>query len=279
MGRKLCFLSIFALIVSVPAYASNRYYADNQLEPTPGFAWDWSLGAGYYIEDSYLTGLDAYDDGIEPDLQLTMNYDRFYLDIDRSQLSGNLIVGFSLVDKFDWGVDLIATNTQAGFDETGLKIYNNKVIPELAGVRKRRFDMDAGLRLSRRFDESQLSFELLQDVSGSHNGLIANAFASHIIPWHNWELRAGGGVSIFSSDFTDYYFGIRGDEARTDRPVYHPGSGYSLIVEFHAEYPLSKDWVFYMGWMSTWFSQAISDSPIVSQSYQHKAKVGMRYVF
>ncbi len=50
--------------------ASNRYYADNTLKPTNGFAWDWSAGAGYYIEDSYLVGMDSYNDGLELDLNL-----------------------------------------------------------------------------------------------------------------------------------------------------------------------------------------------------------------
>nr|WP_306287387.1 hypothetical protein [Pseudoalteromonas sp. WY3] len=32
------------------------------LEPIQGFAWDWSAGTGYYIEDSYLIGMDSYDE-------------------------------------------------------------------------------------------------------------------------------------------------------------------------------------------------------------------------
>ena len=50
------------------------------------------------------------------------------------------------------------------------------------------------------------------------------------------------------------------------------------MFEFHAEYPINQDWVFLAGWLTTWFSKEIDDSPIISQGYQHKAKVGVRYV-
>ena len=109
-----------ASFLSFQSQASNRYYADNTLEPTQGFAWDWSAGAGYYVEDSYLIGLDSYDDGIELDLSLAISYENFYLDFDHNQLSGGLVVGYSLIDKFDWGLDILGTNTQAGFDDKGL---------------------------------------------------------------------------------------------------------------------------------------------------------------
>ncbi|GAA69547.1 MULTISPECIES: MipA/OmpV family protein [Pseudoalteromonas] len=259
--------------------ASNRYYADNTLEPTQGFAWDWSAGAGFYIEDSYLVGIESYDKGVELDLSLAVSYDKFYLDFDHNQLSGGLVIGYSLIDKFDWGLDILGTNTQAGFDEKGLGFYNHGVIKELQGIKKRNYDFDVGLRLSRRFENSQFSFEYLHDVSGAHNGWVINSFFSHILPWRNWEFRSGVGLSAYSADFTNYYFGIDSDEATSLRPVYSSNASTSIIFEFHAEYPISQDWVFLSGWLTTWFSKEIDDSPIISQGYQHKAKVGLRYVF
>ncbi len=115
-----CAALLFALIFSGQSTASNRYYADNTLEPTTGFAWDWSAGAGYYIEDSYLVGMNSYDVGAELDLSLAVSYDNFYLDFDHNQLSGGLVLGYSLINKYDWGLDLLGTNSQAGFDEQGL---------------------------------------------------------------------------------------------------------------------------------------------------------------
>jgi len=54
---------------------------------------------------------------------------------------------------------------------------------------------------------------------------------------------------------------------------------FCIMLEFHAEYPLNQDWVFLAGWLTTLFSKEIDDSPIISQGYQHKAKLGVRYVF
>ena len=159
---KLILLSM-CLWINTSA-ASNRYYADNTLEPTSGFAWDWSAGAGYYIEDSFLVGMDSYNDGLELDLNLALSYDRFYLDIDHSQLSGGVIVGYSIIEQFNWELDLIGTNVQAGFDDTGLDFYNTGTIEELAGINARKYDFNTGLRLARRFENSQISFEYLHDI-------------------------------------------------------------------------------------------------------------------
>lgn len=277
--QKLLSLLICVGLWSTPSTASNRYYADNNLEPTSGFAWDWSAGTGYYVEDSYLVGMDSYNDGLELNINLAVSYDRFYLDIDQSQLSGGVIIGYSLLNKYDWDLDILATNVQAGFDETGLDFYNNGVIYELIGIHSRKYDFDTGLRLSRRFENSQISLEYLHDISNAHNGWVINSFFSHILPWRNWEFRTGVGISAYSADFTNYYFGITADEAWATRPVYKTNSAMNLIFEFHAEYPIDHHWVFLGGWLSTWFSDEITNSPIVSQSYQHKAMVGVRYVF
>ena len=276
-SRAILFFCLSLLATS--SYASNRYYADNTLEPSQGFAWDWGVGAGYYIEDSYLVGMDSYNDGFEPDIHLALSYEHFYLDYDQSQLSGGLTIGYSVVDKFEWGLDLVGTNIQSGFDETGLAFYEEDVIEELAGIKSRNYDFDVGLRLSRRFDNSQISFEYLHDMSGAHNGWVMNSFFSQIIPWRNWEFRSGIGLSAYSEDFTNYYFGITPSAANSNRPVYTPSTASSLIFEFHAEYPINQNWVFLTGWLSTWFSDDIHHSPIVSQEYQHEAKVGLRYVF
>ena len=129
--QKLLLLLISVSLWSTSSNASNRYYADNTLEPTSGFAWDWSAGAGYYVEDSYLVGMDSYSDGLELDINLAVSYERFYLEIDHSQLSGGIIIGYSIINKYNWDLDILGTNMQAGFDETGLDFYSSGVVPEL----------------------------------------------------------------------------------------------------------------------------------------------------
>ncbi|MDP5213752.1 MipA/OmpV family protein [Pseudoalteromonas tunicata] len=279
VNSKFKYLLLLALFCFNSAQASNRYYADNALEPTEGFVWDWSFGLGYYVANSYLAGVDPFTDGPEINVNLAVSYNKFYFDADNSQLSGNFTLGYSLVDKYDWGLDIIGTNLQDGFNQFGTYYNRNTIVEELAGIKTRDSDFDVGFRLTRRISDSQLSFELLQDVSGSHHGWAFNSFVSNIQTWRNWEFRAGAGLNFYSAEFVDYYFGISNEEVTATRPLYQPGIGVNLVAEFHAEYPINENWVFLAGWLSTWFSTSISESPIVSEKYQHKAKVGVRYVF
>ena len=109
MNKLTITLLFIAILVSAPSQASNRLYADNTLEASDGFTWDWSFGAGYYIDKHYLQGVD-YQDGLELNINIAINYDKFYFDVDNSQLSGGLTVGYNLVDKYDWSLDLFAIN-------------------------------------------------------------------------------------------------------------------------------------------------------------------------
>ncbi|SFB91519.1 MipA/OmpV family protein [Pseudoalteromonas denitrificans] len=271
-------MCLIALFSTMTTNASNRLYADNELEPTQGFDWDWSFGASHFIQDSYLISTDSFEQGLELDLNLAISYNKFYLDLDNTQISGTFLLGYSLIDKYDWGLDIIGTNFQKGFSESGYN-YDDDIKPDLAGISTREYDFNIGMRLSRRFKDTQVSFELLKDISGAHDSWLFNSFISRIQIWKNWEFRTAAGINIYSEKFTQYYYGISPEEERSFRAQYRPDNGFSALIEFHAEYPLSEHWVFMSGILSTWFSGAIGNSPIITQSYQHKAKVGVRYVF
>jgi outer membrane scaffolding protein for murein synthesis (MipA/OmpV family) len=274
------FLVLLILLLGTPTcFASNRLYADNSLQPNDGFSWDWTFGTGYYYEDPYLIGFDNQNNGIELNLNIALSYDRFYLDFDRSQLTGGLIIGYNVVENEKWALDLIGLNIQSSIDEYGTDTFSGDLIPELEGITTRKGDFNTGLRLSRINGDTLLSFELLHDVSGNHGSPIVNLFISHIEPWRNWEFRSAFGISYFSHAYATYYFGVSESEARPERPVYRGDDTLALQFEFHSEYPLSQHWTFLSGVLTTWFTEGISESPLVKQSHQLKAKVGIRYVF
>ena len=272
-------ISYFCLLASFSAAASNRLYSDNTLMPTKGFSWDWTFGASSYIETPYLIGMPERHTGIELDLTLSISYNNFYFDLDKSQLSGGIILGYTLSEVDNWQFDIIGTQVQKGFDQTGLELYESTILPELVGIKTREYDFNVGLRLSKRFTDSQFSIELLNDISDAHDGWVLSSFFSHIIPWRNWEFRSAVGLNAYSPEFTDYDFGVSKDEATSVRPHYNANTSLSLVMELHAEYPLNENWIFLAGWMSTLYSDDIKDSPLIRQGYHHKAKVGVRYVF
>ena len=85
--KKLTLLAIAIYLLSATnANASNRLYADNTLEASDGFVWDWSIGAGYFIDKHYLQGVE-YQNGFELNINLAINYDKFYFDIDHGSVT------------------------------------------------------------------------------------------------------------------------------------------------------------------------------------------------
>lgn len=271
--------SLLLLLMAFTSQASNRLYADNNLDSSDGFLWDWTFGAEYYHEAPFLVGLENDNNGLEFNVNLALSYNDFYLDFDQSQLTGGAVLGYKLFDSEPWTLDIIAVQLQSGFDEYGGAIYSGPLIKELEGITPRQADYDAGLRLTRTNGDTQLNLEILHDIAGAHQSLIVSTFISHIRPWKNWEFRSGVGLSYYPKTYTNYYFGVTPEEVRAFRPVFEASNAFAMQFEFHAEYPLSRHWVFLGGWLTTWFSSGIGDSPLVEQPYQHKAKVGIRYVF
>ncbi len=137
----------------------------------------------------------------------------------------------------------------------------------------------AGLHFETGFSGWETELEVLQDLSGEHDGQEVELSVAY--PYHvgGFELRPGLSLTWLSEKTVDYFYGVSSSEARADRPTYDPSSSYEIELELMVQRPIYGDLtaVCIIG-VST-FGSEIKDSPLVDEDYGFGGIIGLMYTF
>jgi outer membrane protein len=272
------------------AHASDEIDPDLETETSfwDDFLWDASVGAGFDFNQNVLDTYDHNQLGIFVDINFSLEYKRFYLEVQRSTLPGGSIIGFHLWQGELWTIDVIGSNYAIGFDENGsysdsfegddyhLQDESNNV---LTGITPRVGDFNVGLKFYREFSDYNFSSELVHDIRSTHNSWMSRNIVSKALLAGNWDLIGGVGFDIYSAKMANYYYGISEDEVNDLRSFYKPGLSGSVFTQLSAEYPISEHWIYHSAVSIGAVSNSIKKSSIVSSDPRVVIDMGVRYVF
>jgi MipA family protein len=137
----------------------------------------------------------------------------------------------------------------------------------------------AGLEFEGRYAGWEASLEILQDISGEHDG--QEIELSLVYPWMTagFELRPGLSLTWMSKKTVDYLFGVSAGEARANRPVYSPGSSFEIGAELMIQRPLFGNFTGVGIIEISTFGNEITDSPLVDEDYEIEGVIGVMYKF
>ena len=216
-------------------------------------------------------------------LLVDLYYKGFFIQTDHRRVEGMAAsheIGYQLVNKNKWGLDLLYKSYIYGFDPELIAEYADVKNNILEGMTTRHDANGVGLRYSRFFDDAVLSMDVASIVSFSAgDDWVAEAFYSHLIPYKNWDLHLGVGLSYYTKDTVDYYLGIRPHEVNARRPEYEAEAGYRSEVEFLAQRPINENWMLNVGINHTHYDSSIRKSPIVKRNNVTVFTVGVLYAF
>ncbi len=151
--------------------------------------------------------------------------------------------------------------------------------PFLEGMEDRRKSADLGVELTWERERFGLRLTPTVDVLGRSDGaeMALEAFAPLRFGPVRVEPRVG--VTWASSGLTDYYYGVRSDEARPGRPEYRPGSTLNGTVGVFVFSPI-RGRVLFQGFLQLErLGPEIEDSPIVSDATALTAFGAVSYRF
>ncbi|OMH26588.1 MipA/OmpV family protein [Motiliproteus sp. MSK22-1] len=164
------------------------------------------------------------------------------------------------------------TSTGSGFDSGDSTFFT--------GMAERDTSIDLGLSISYQLGNGTLNAAWLHDISGSHKGFVADFSYSHLLSFGDYaEFSPAVGINYLSKDYSDYYFGVRNNEATANRAAYkadaavNPYIGYELLV------PLDENWQLIHTANYTWLSSEIKDSSIVNRDNTWMMMLGVTYSF
>jgi outer membrane scaffolding protein for murein synthesis (MipA/OmpV family) len=270
------------------SFCSALVLADDDTQTTApdnsgDFRWELMFGLGAVVEHSLLEGVhnNEFEDYLDIAILLDMSYKGFYIRSNRrraSELFGE--IGYELVAKEDWGLDIIRKVYIPGFDPESITRNQDSPVPMQQGLTERMYGGGTALRYSHYQDDAIFTIEAayLDSIKGSNTWLI-DSFYSHLLPYRNWDFYLGAGLSFYSAQINQYFIGVAPGEVSTTRAAYQPGAGFRAQLEVLAQYPLSQGLSFNTGITQSFYSDNISDSPLFARQHVTQFMVGLRYVY
>jgi hypothetical protein len=229
-----------------------------------------------------------FEDFFQLGLLLDMSYKGFFIQSNSRRSStalGSAELGYQLTVQDDWHLDVILKAYLHGYDPEEIIKGQEKDIPQLDGLALRNPTGGIALRYSRFFDNAifYIDFAAARAVADGDgkdaSGLIIDSFYSYLLPYRNWDIYLGAGLTYYDQALFDYYIGIDADEANINRPLYEADSGFRGQLEVYAQYPLSQSWSFNAGITQTFYASDIKKSPLVDKNMLTQMMVGVLYVF
>jgi outer membrane scaffolding protein for murein synthesis (MipA/OmpV family) len=223
-----------------------------------------------------------------PGILVDLSYKGFFLQSNQrrsNMLLGGTEFGYQLLVKENWQIDIIGKAYMQGYDSESLIENGGGDKEELAGLREREGTGGIALRYSYYFDDALFTLDLAsahtgEDENNKHvSGIVVDSFYSYLLPYRNWDIYLGAGLTYFDQAIVDYYIGVSPGEVTDIRPEYTAEDGFRGQLEVYAQYPLSASWSFNAGITQSVFSKEVKNSPIVDTNQTTQVMVGVLYVF
>lgn len=154
--------------------------------------------------------------------------------------------------------------------------YKNSDAPILNGMENRNGAFWYGPALAWKSAFGTLSADYLL---GGNKGERARIDFSKSFDFGHVSVEPYAGVEWLSSDYVNYYYGVRASEARAGRPEYTGKAAYETSVGTRVNYSITRHQKVVLDVGVSHFTSGISDSPIVGRSYIPGARLGYIYQF
>lgn len=267
-------IPVVLFILSI-ALLNRPSYAKEAKSKRKGRPDGLSIGASGIYRQSPYKGV-GYE--FIPIPMLGLKYRRFTLDGPRAR--------FSLLKKKYFSLALTSEFRGIG------NIYEAEDSVELAGMERRKGTLYAGGRGRIRFKGLSIGFNGAKDVLGVHNGHFFSGSLGAGLPisvfikkWSGIKnfpfilTGVSGGLIHYDETFVNYHFGVKANEARSDRPAYTTSSSTSKFFRGSISINFKKHWMAMAMYQREFFGAEIKNSPIVDESEIYRIFFGLSYTF
>ncbi|MDE1235380.1 outer membrane protein OmpV [Vibrio aestuarianus] len=139
----------------------------------------------------------------------------------------------------------------------------------LKSMDKRDISLDLGLNVDFAVSpQGTISTYFQHDVTNAYGGYLAGVKYFHVMNLGKLDLVPFAGVTYQSSDYVDYYFGVKDKEANSTRKAYKGGSDFAYNLGYKMILPLSTNWEVTQTTTYARLGSDISDSPLVDSANQ-----------
>ena len=252
-----CVAFVAALVCSFPA--STQEPPGDGPPPTT-----LSLGLGGISRQQPYTGI-ARDNMAIP----FIHFENRYVEI-MGPLIGLKIGGLDITESQTLHFSLVGK-----YDGHGYKADDAAI---LHGMATRKGAFWVGGKLEWNSELMDVSAEWLTDATRASKGQLLNLELEKT--WHlgqHMMLTPRLGATWQDKKYVDYYFGVRNNEMRIDRPAYTGKSGVNAEVGVRGIYMFNRRHSVFADFEVSSLSKAIKDSPLVDRSTENRVFLGYLY--
>lgn len=249
------------------------------------FSWQVMAGVSIFSAHNPLKDVKQEEaiDYLSLSLLIDLYYKGFFIQSNHRRSTGltqGAETGYQLHVDDSWALDVLTKSYITGYDPEYLIEQKGKDIPSISGLKRREIGSAVALRYSYFTEDSILSVDLAHLAPWTvPSGWLLDVYYSDLFIYRNWDIYIGGGITYYSNQVMDYYYGISDEEVTYARGYYNPNTGFKGSLEVYAQYPISKKWSFNAGITQTYYSDSISRSPIIGKQHITQFLLGAVYVF
>lgn len=220
-----------------------------------------TAGLGSYIQTQPYKNVDTK---ILPSPVVFYSYKNLYV---RWTRVGAYIAG-NKTDTTSWGISITAQPRTYGYSSSDIK-----------GMQNRKNSIESGLAFS--YLQNKTSFEilLLTDSFDTQKRWVLNSNLNYEFKIKNFTLYPALLLSYQSPSFTNYYYGVKQDEATPTREYYNPDGGLQIGVQTYITYPISNKLSVFLNIKADMLSYQAKNSPLVDDDYIYSGLVSLIYKF
>jgi len=255
-----CTLAALFLIGTVPLAS-----ADDEIPVAGTGKRPFTLGVGGIYKDKPYKG---YDNGDKWQAFPLVIYEGEHFFVRGTSL------GWKFITTKPWEVGVLGEYWGDGYESSDADI--------LEGMDDRDPSFALGGYVTWAPEKFGLKLEAASDVSGNSDGTQVKAMAFYRNRFDNWFYQATGGAVWNNSDYIDYYYGVKSNEANATigRTAYE-GDDQTFArvgLTFGYQRPESK-WLFLFGGRYDFMGDEVDDSPITSDDKQFMGFLAIGYTF
>lgn len=266
--------------------------------------WDFGVGIGYGENSNPFIGADDVENYLT--LDLAIYGDRFFFDngelgytwIDRPGFGLNVLANYSSERiYYSYFNDLAlfsASSVLGGPQDTFEVVPVSQVVQPDFGfspagppgppafsvlqLPDRDFSVNMGLEALWDMPSGQLQWQVLHDVSNTHQGLQMDVGFSHTWAKGKWAFKPNVGVSWKSAQMVDYYYGLN-NRSNFFRFQYEGADAININLGFLLSYRINNNLSYVNQFNYTQLDREIHQSPLVDTNHTQSYFSGLYYRF
>ncbi len=172
-------------------------------------------------------------------------------------------------EDYSWGFSLTIQPRPYGYEASDSK--------DLKGMDQRKDSFEGGLAFVAKADKAYVEVMLLNDILNSTDGWIVSNEIGYKFEAAGFSFYPSLIAVYQSSNFTNYYYGVKQNEVTSNRALYTPDAGFQFGMQTYIARPVSENFSLFANIKADRLSQEAANSPIVDKEYMFSGILSLIY--